>query len=216
MLSSALGSSDKRGDFFALLPKMIKLQMSAVNNTRVIEARGKDKLESIIVANVDKNGDVIDGTQKEKKTELLAIGNGLVPNLDVATLAGCQTLYDGTLILNPIKNEKKNLLHHALGHDGLLGFFHRKKSPEEESKEKAKAAFSAQRDDDGVRTGSTLGASSNVPTSTKSYMELMEETKISVELRVVGHTLKHVSDRKELEKMLAVRDIDEESSSDSA
>jgi len=102
MLTSALASSDKRADFFAMLPDMLKLQMSAKNGYKVIEAKGDKKLESIILAKVDGNNNVIKGSEFEQKTSLLAIGNGLVANLDVATAAGCETFYDeqiGGLVL---------------------------------------------------------------------------------------------------------------------
>ena len=97
MLISALVSSDKRADFFAMLPNMMKIQKSAKNGIKVIEARGYKKLESVVLASVDSNGDVIEGSEFEEKTSLLAIGNGLVANLDVATMAGCETKYDENL-----------------------------------------------------------------------------------------------------------------------
>ncbi len=97
MLTSALASSEKRGDFFAMLPDMMKIQMNAKNGIKVIEAKGDKKLESIVLAKVDGNGNVIKGSEFEQKTSLLAIGNGLVANLDVATAAGCETIYDENL-----------------------------------------------------------------------------------------------------------------------
>ncbi len=97
MLSSALSSSDKRADLFAMSLNMIKIQMNAKNNIKVIEAKGNNKLESIILAKIDSKGNIIKGTEFEEKTSLLAIGNGLIANLDVATAAGCQTIYDDKL-----------------------------------------------------------------------------------------------------------------------
>jgi len=96
MLTSALASKDKRADFFAMLPNMMKIQKSAKNSTKVVEAKGKNKLESVVLAKVDSNGNAIKGSEFEVQTSLLAIGNGLVANLDVATAAGCNTTYDET------------------------------------------------------------------------------------------------------------------------
>jgi len=97
MLKSALLSDDKRTDLFALLPDMLKIQMKASNNTKIIEARGDGKLESIILAKVDAQGSVIKGSEFEKKVSLLAIGNGLLANTEVAISAGCNTKYDESL-----------------------------------------------------------------------------------------------------------------------
>lgn len=97
MLGSALKSSDKRADFFSLLPKMIKLQKNTINNTKVIEAKGNGKLESIILAKVDALGNIIKGSEFEEKTTLLAMGEGLSANVEVATTAGCETMYDENL-----------------------------------------------------------------------------------------------------------------------
>ena len=102
MLTSALASSDKRADFFAMLPNMLKIQKAAKNATKVVEAKGNNKLEAVVLAKVDSNGNAIKGSEFEVKTSLLAIGNGLIANLDVATAAGCETTYDeeqGGLIL---------------------------------------------------------------------------------------------------------------------
>jgi len=97
MLTSALSSSEKRPDFFSLLPKMMKLQTKAKNSYRVIEAKGRNKLESIIVAQINNQGEIIEKTKFEQKTSLLAIGEGLIANLDVASLASCEATYDKTL-----------------------------------------------------------------------------------------------------------------------
>lgn len=97
MLTSALASNDKRGDFFAMLPDMLKLQMQAQNNVKVVEAKGDGKLESIILARVDSAGNRIKGSEFEQKTSLVAIGNGLLANIDVATAAGCESIYDEEL-----------------------------------------------------------------------------------------------------------------------
>ncbi len=97
MLTSALSSKDKRSDLFALLPDMLKIQMKAKNNTKIIEARGNGKLESIVLAKVDRDGNVIKGSEFEKKVSLLAIGNGLIANTEAAITAGCKTVYDEKL-----------------------------------------------------------------------------------------------------------------------
>lgn len=61
--------------------------------TRVVEARGNGSLESVVVARVDSSGKIIQGTEKIHETSALAVGNGFVPNIEVAQLANCSLEY---------------------------------------------------------------------------------------------------------------------------
>lgn len=97
LLQATLTSSAKFADFIGLLPKMIELQKYTNNSYEIIEAKGQDKLESIVLAKKDSKGEVIISSIKEEKTSFLAIGDGLLANLDVAILAGCETTYCDTL-----------------------------------------------------------------------------------------------------------------------
>jgi NADPH-dependent 2,4-dienoyl-CoA reductase/sulfur reductase-like enzyme len=61
---------------------------------QVIEARGKDSLEEVVVAKLDRNGKPIKGSEKVIKTDALAVGYGFVPNVEGPQLAGCALDYD--------------------------------------------------------------------------------------------------------------------------
>lgn len=58
--------------------------------TKIIEARGKESLEQVVVAKVDKNGRIRAGTEKIIQTDALATGFGFVPNTELPHLAGCE------------------------------------------------------------------------------------------------------------------------------
>lgn len=49
-------------------------------STTVVEVRGKDRLEEVIVANVDNNFNIIESTKKSYKVDTLVLSVGLVPS----------------------------------------------------------------------------------------------------------------------------------------
>jgi len=59
----------------------------------VIEARGNKTLEEVVVGKIDKNGELIEGTEKTYQTDTLVIGYGFVPNIEAPQVAGCQLEY---------------------------------------------------------------------------------------------------------------------------
>jgi len=59
----------------------------------VIEARGEKSLEEVVVGKIDKNGELIKGTEETYQTEALAVGYGFVANIEAPQLAGCQLEY---------------------------------------------------------------------------------------------------------------------------
>ncbi|MCP5101993.1 MAG: FAD-dependent oxidoreductase, partial [bacterium] len=56
---------------------------------KIVEARGKDCLEEVVVGKADASGKLIEGTEKIYKTEALAVGYGFVPNVEGPQSAGC-------------------------------------------------------------------------------------------------------------------------------
>lgn len=58
--------------------------------TKIIEARGKESLEEVVSARVDKTGQVIPGSEKTTKTDALAVGYGFAANIELPQLAGCE------------------------------------------------------------------------------------------------------------------------------
>ncbi len=56
---------------------------------KIVEARGTNALEEVVVGKVDSSGNLIEGTEKIYKTEALAVGYGFVPNIEGPQTAGC-------------------------------------------------------------------------------------------------------------------------------
>nr|WP_319394860.1 FAD-dependent oxidoreductase [uncultured Desulfobacter sp.] len=62
--------------------------------TGIVEARGKDRLESLVIARLDRNGSFIPNTEKQISAQSLALGYGFAPNVELAAQAGCRLEYD--------------------------------------------------------------------------------------------------------------------------
>ncbi len=56
---------------------------------KIVEARGTNALEEVVVGKVDSSGKLIEGTEKIYKTDALAVGYGFVPNIEGPQMAGC-------------------------------------------------------------------------------------------------------------------------------
>ena len=56
---------------------------------RILEARGKTRLESVVAARASGQGEIISGTEIRYHTECLAVGFGFAPNIELLLQAGC-------------------------------------------------------------------------------------------------------------------------------
>ncbi|MEU9148105.1 NAD(P)/FAD-dependent oxidoreductase [Streptomyces sp. NPDC048349] len=67
----------------------------------VTEAHGTDRVEAVTVARLDRDWRPLPGTARRIPCDALAVGHGLVPQLELATGVGCATRHspDGTLAL---------------------------------------------------------------------------------------------------------------------
>jgi len=59
---------------------------------KIIEARGKNCLQEVVVGKVNSSGDIISGSEKIYKTDTLGIGYGFTPNIEGLGLAGCNLI----------------------------------------------------------------------------------------------------------------------------
>ncbi|MEW2630108.1 FAD-dependent oxidoreductase [Streptomyces sp. NPDC048389] len=68
----------------------------------VIEAHGTDRVEAVTVARLDRDWRPLPGTARRIPCDALAVGHGLVPQLELATGLGCATRRspDGTVALD--------------------------------------------------------------------------------------------------------------------
>ena len=67
----------------------------------VIAAHGQEKLRSVTIARVDANWCVVPGTQREVECDLLTVGYGFTPQVELPLAAGCATALgpDGSLVI---------------------------------------------------------------------------------------------------------------------
>ncbi|MBD0711917.1 FAD/NAD(P)-binding oxidoreductase [Streptomyces sp. CBMA291] len=65
----------------------------------VTEAHGTDRVEAVTVSRLDRDWRPVPGTGRRIACDALAVGHGLVPQIELATTVGCatRTLPDGTL-----------------------------------------------------------------------------------------------------------------------
>lgn len=57
----------------------------------VVEAHGRDRLEAVTTARLDRDGRVVPGSERRVEVDALCVGFGFTPQLELATAAGCAT-----------------------------------------------------------------------------------------------------------------------------
>lgn len=73
----------------------------------VIEIYGEQEVEGVVIAQVNKDGDVIKGTEEKIEADFVCISGGLYPLVELAALAGCPFHYIEELGgYIPLHNEK--------------------------------------------------------------------------------------------------------------
>ncbi len=75
------------------LSKLLLTRIPLTQGMRIIEATGKQYLEEVVAAKVDRQGRVITGTETTYRSEALAVGYGFTPNIELPQQAGCSIEY---------------------------------------------------------------------------------------------------------------------------
>lgn len=65
--------------------------------TRLLEARGAERLQAVVTARVDRSGRVLPGSERVVPAAMLAIGFGFTANIEPAQLAGCPLFFEEAL-----------------------------------------------------------------------------------------------------------------------
>lgn len=73
--------------------RMLLNRVPMLQKHRVIKARGSDEFKSVIIAKTTPKGDVIPGTEAEFSSDVLIVGYGFVPNIELPVQAGCDLEY---------------------------------------------------------------------------------------------------------------------------
>ena len=86
---------------FDLLRDAAKYQFHLISNripmkyrSIIVSANGKDRVESVTYAKVDKNWRVIPGSEKTVEADALCIGYGFFPSVELFRLLGCELAYE--------------------------------------------------------------------------------------------------------------------------
>jgi NAD(P)H-nitrite reductase large subunit len=90
-------ASSKVAEGILYMSKIVTSGVSIKYNTRVLEARGSNVLEEVVIAKTDRDGNIKSGSEKIIKTDSLAIGFGFSPNVELPSLAGCKLEFNRSL-----------------------------------------------------------------------------------------------------------------------
>lgn len=93
MLPALLHQFSKVTEGARYMSKIIFNGVPIKHRRKIIEARGKDCVEEVVVGKVDANGKLKEGSEKIYKADALAIGYGFVPNVEAPVMAGCEMEY---------------------------------------------------------------------------------------------------------------------------
>ncbi len=87
------GQLPKIGEGLLALGRLIKKRVPLKYRMQVVEVRGRDKLQEVSAVKIAPDGTTVPGSQKHYETQILACGNGFVPNIELPQLAGCDLTY---------------------------------------------------------------------------------------------------------------------------
>jgi len=87
------GQLPQIGQGLLALGRLIKNRVSIRHRMQVVEVRGNGKCQEVIAAKIAPDGIMVPGSQKRYETQMLACGNGFVPNIELPQLAGCDLTY---------------------------------------------------------------------------------------------------------------------------
>ena len=75
------------------LARLVAARVPMKQGVRIVEARGRDQLEAVVVASVDADGRIVRGTERIYPTDTLAVGYGFSPNIELPQQAGCMVKF---------------------------------------------------------------------------------------------------------------------------
>ena len=91
---SVLGNFDLLRDAAKYQTHLLSSRIPMNYRRIIVSANGKDRVESVTHARVDKNWRVIPGTEKTVEVDALCIGYGFFPSVELFRLLGCELSYE--------------------------------------------------------------------------------------------------------------------------
>ena len=75
------------------LSRLVLTRTPLLQAMRIVEARGKQNLEEVVAAKIDRLGRIITGTETIYRPDTLAVGYGFAPNIELPQQADCSIEY---------------------------------------------------------------------------------------------------------------------------
>ncbi|MER5731950.1 NAD(P)/FAD-dependent oxidoreductase [Streptomyces sp. NPDC002138] len=90
---------------------LLRHRVRLLTRRAVIEAQGGDRVEAVVTARLDRDWRPVPGTERRIPCDALAVGHGLVPQLELATGLGCATTRaaDGTVVLDLDESQRTSV-----------------------------------------------------------------------------------------------------------
>ncbi|WP_411107065.1 FAD-dependent oxidoreductase [Streptomyces sp. cmx-4-9] len=101
-LPALLRNPGKLAEAAAFGGGLLRHRVRLLTRSAVLEAHGTDRVEAVTVARLDRDWRPLPGTARRIPCDALAVGHGLLPQLELATGLGCATVRgpDGTPVLD--------------------------------------------------------------------------------------------------------------------
>ena len=94
ILLAVIGNLDLMRDAAKYQFPLISNRIPMTYRRIIVSANGKDRVESVTHAKVDKNWRVIPGTEKTVEVDALCVGYGFFPSVELFRLLGCELAYE--------------------------------------------------------------------------------------------------------------------------
>ncbi len=85
------------GAYFVHAAKIRRLGVPILTRHTILKAEGKEKVEGAVIAQIDEKWKPIEGTERKIDVDVIALGVGLRPSIELLHQAGCQITYASEL-----------------------------------------------------------------------------------------------------------------------
>ena len=85
--------SPRIGGYHVHASKIQRMGVPILTNHAIKEAKGKDSVESVVIRELDKNKEPVEGSEIELKVDTICISVGLSPLVELLMQAGCEMKY---------------------------------------------------------------------------------------------------------------------------
>jgi thioredoxin reductase len=96
-VAAIVEASPELGGYGVHTAKIRRAGVPFFTSHTVLEAKGKDHVQSVVIGELDKEWQPVPGTEKEFEVDTICVAAGLTPLIELATGAGCQTSFAASL-----------------------------------------------------------------------------------------------------------------------